>query len=224
MVLRLTVLFFYFFFQIFELVAFCFKKKKVMFDSKYFDLLADSLPTVFSPSLCASCSVTSVQPFSNATRSAASVYPSAKTLWRKEDREDEEEEIGPLGRCLDLNGNIPMLADAARESQESNKAPSASVFQNKSGPVDFELRSQENQQLISQGRAEAGLHTLITNRFCVLSSHHTRPTVIAKLCSPLLAPLHFLQNLYNIFIINAFVYCFKLLFIICSFVSHTSSL
>lgn len=56
-----------------------------------------------------------------------------------------------------------MLADAARESRESNKTPSAPVFQNDSVPVDFELRSQENQQLISQGRAEAGLHMLITN-------------------------------------------------------------
>lgn len=60
-------------------------------------------------------------------------------------------ESGPLGRCLDLNGNVPMLADAARHSQESNEAPSAPVFQNESGPADFELRSQGNQPLISQG-------------------------------------------------------------------------
>lgn len=152
---------------------------------------------MLSPPLCASCSVASVQPSSKATKSAASVHPSAKTLFKKaEDREDEEEGTGPLGRCLDLNGNVPMLADAAGGSPESNEAPSAPAFQNASGPVGFELRSQENQQLISQGRAEAGLHMLITNAesFCFLSLHRTRPTVIVKLCSPLLVPFHFLSS------------------------------
>lgn len=81
----------------------------------------------------------------------------------EEDREDEEQEAGPLGRCLDLNGNVPMPADAAGDSQEGNQAPSAPVFQNEPGPEDFELRLPRDQQLISQGRAEADFHTLIIN-------------------------------------------------------------
>lgn len=145
-----------------------------MFDFKYLDLLADSPPIVFCPSQCASCSITSLQPSSKAAKSAASVQHSATTLVTKEDedQEDEEEEAGPLGCCLDLNGNVSMPADAAGDSQEGNKAPSAPVLQNESGPEDFELRLQENQQLISQGRAEADFHTLIINTdwFCVLSS------------------------------------------------------
>lgn len=64
-----------------------------MFDSKRLDFLADSWPIVLSLFLCASCSVTSVQSSSKATRSAASVHPSAETLLRKDDRERTS---GPL--------------------------------------------------------------------------------------------------------------------------------
>lgn len=105
-----------------------------------------------------------MQPLLKATRSAASVHPSAEILLREDKyREDEEEEAGPLGRCPELNENVSMLADAARKAKESKDASFDPVFHNESKPVDFELRSQENQQLISRGKSEAGLHMLIAN-------------------------------------------------------------
>lgn len=104
-----------------------------------------------------------MQPPSKAAKRAAFTQPSTTTVLREEEEEEGKEAC--LRSCLDLNGNIHMASNAAGDCQEGTEAPSAPVRENEAALDDFELRSQESQHCISQGRVRqiSSLHGRYTD-------------------------------------------------------------
>lgn len=112
---------------------------------------------------------------SKAAKRAAFTQPSTTTVLREEEKEEE----ACLRSCLDLNGNIHMPGDAAGDCREGTEAPSAPVQENEAALDDFELRSQESQHFISQGRVRQisslhGGYTDIDKNIHVMSSCYIR--------------------------------------------------
>lgn len=99
---------------------------------------------VSSLSQCASCSGSNEQPPSKAVKRAAFTQPSIATVY------GGEREVR-LHACFDLNGNIRMPGHTAGDSWEGTEAQSCHG-ENEAALEDLELRSQENQHCISQGR------------------------------------------------------------------------